>query len=167
MEVNMTKRTYPYTPKNSRQKTGFAEKWGISAKELALEEGLTNPAAIHMRVFNYGTPFQRKKAPTICEVMTGRTAIDLAHELNVTPCTISKRIQDHGDAYYESDMPTVQATKGTTRAAVHWSKTKHAGLVRGTREGWLSPRHPEYKTWRYKYIQQHCPTSCDDKGDTK
>lgn len=157
----MTKRIYPYTPKNPREKTGFAEKWGITAKDLAVEEGLSNPAAIHMRVHNFGTPFQRKKAPTICEIMTGKTAIELAHELNVTPITIAIRLKTCGDPYYESDWPTAVAARGTVRSNVHWSKTKMGGVAKGTREGWLSPRHPEYHTWRYKYIQQHCPTSCD------
>lgn len=166
MEVNMT-RIYPYTPKNPRTKTGFAEKWGITAKELALEEGLTNAAAIHMRVMHYGTPFQRKKAPTICEVMTGRTAIDLALELNITPVSVILRLKTHGNPYYEADWAPANASRGTTRGELHWSKTKHAGLHQGSKHGWLSPRHPEYHTWRYRYIQQHCPTSCDDKGDTK
>jgi hypothetical protein len=159
MEVNMT-REYPYKPKNPLKKTPFSEKWGILSKDLAFEEGTTT-AAIHMRVFNYGTPFQRKKAPTICEVMTGRTAIDLAHELNVTPCTISKRIQDYGDPFYVSNMTAANA--GATRASVHWSKTKQGGVVIGTKQGWLHPRHPEYNTWRYKFVQQHCPTSCDER----
>jgi hypothetical protein len=165
MEVNMT-RTYPYKPANPLNKTPFSEKWGILAKDLAFEEGTTT-AAIHMRVMHFGTPFQRKKSPTICEVMTGRTAIDLAHEMNVTPITIAQRIKDYGDPYYESDIATAKYTRGTTRAEVHWSKTKQGGVAIGTKQGWLSPRHPEYSTWRYRYIQTHCPTSCDDKGDTK
>ena len=165
MEVDMT-RKYPYTPKNPLTETSFSKKWGILAHDLAAEEGVTTDS-IHMRVRNFGNPFQRKKSPTICEVMTGRTAIDLALELNVTPCTIGKRLQEHGDAYYESDTATAKATRGTQRAEVHWSKTRQAGIVIGTKQGWLSPRHPEYKTWRYKYIQKHCPTSCDEKtGDT-
>jgi len=163
MEVNnMTKRNYPYNPKNPLKVTPFSQKWGILAHDFAIEEDTTT-AAIHMRVMKFGTPFQRKRAPTICEVMTGKTTIELALELNVTPCTISKRLQEHGDAYYVSDMAVAQANIGTTRAEQHWSKTRQAGIVKGTKEGWLSPRHPEYKTWRYKYIQQHCPTNCDGK----
>ena len=157
-------RIYPYTPKNPLSKTPFSEKWGILAKDLAFEEGTTS-AAIHMRVMHFGTPFQRKKSPTICEVMTGRTAIDLAHQLNVTPCTIAQRLKDYGDPYYVSHM--AQANMGTTRASLHWSKTKQGGVAIGTKEGWLHPRHPEYSTWRYKYIQTHCPTSCDDKEETQ
>lgn len=163
----MKTRTYPYTPKEPRAKTGFKEKWGITAAELAAEEGLSNPAAIHMRVHNFGTPFQRKKAPTICEIMTGKTVIELAHELNLTPISVAIRLKTYGDPYYETDWPAVAATRGTTRGDLHWSKTKLAGVAKGTKEGWLSPRHPEYHTWRYKYIQQHCPTGCDTNTEEK
>lgn len=158
----MNKRAYPYTPKAPRAQTSFSKKWGILAKDLAVEEGTTS-AAIHMRVHKWGTPFQRKSAPTICELMTGRTAIDLAHELNVTPCSISQRIKQFGDPYRESIIKGVVALRGTTRADEHWSNTSKGGVIKGTREGWLSPRHPEYATWRYSYIQQHCPSSCDEK----
>ena len=153
-------RQYPYTPKNARTDTTFFKKWGILAKDLAQEEG-TSSAAIHMRVMNYGTPFQRKKAPTMCEVMTGRTAIELGLELNVTPCTIFERLKNYGDAYYEPDWPTATAVRGTTRAEAHWSETHQAGVYKGSKQGWLHPSHPEYKTWRYKYIQQYCPTATD------
>ncbi len=153
-------RSYPYTPKTPRDKTGFFEKWGVTAADLAKEEG-TSTAAIHMRVMNYGTPFQRKKLPTICEVMTGKTVIELALEIGVTPVTIAKRLQDYGDPYRESDLPNVIATRGTTRAAQHWSETKKAGRATGTKLGWLHPRHPDYNNWRYKYIQAHCPTALD------
>jgi hypothetical protein len=158
----MSKKTYPYTPKNPLSKTPFSEKWGLTAKDLAFEEGTTT-AAIHMRVMHFGNPFQRKKSPTICEVMTGKTAIELAHELNVTPITIAQRLKEYGDPYYDSGIHG-KYNKGVTRAELHWSKTKQGGVAIGTKQGWLHPRHPEYNTWRYKYIQTHCPTSCDDKG---
>ena len=156
----MTNRTYPYKPKTKRTETDFSNKWGILAHDLAEEEGTTT-AAIHMRVRNFGNPFQRKSAPTICEVMTGRTAIDLAKELGVTPCTIAQRIKDYGDPYRESSLAGVCAIRGTTKADKHWTSTHQGGVIRGTKEGWLNPRHPEYSTWRYKYIQKHCPTNCD------
>lgn len=156
----MNDRTYPYTPKNPRAKTGFKEKWGISAGELAAEEGTTT-TAIHMRVMNYGTPFQRKRLPTICEVMTGKTAIQIALEENVTPFTISERLKNFGDAYCQGNNPLAVHTRGTSRTETHWSNTKQAGVTVGTKQGWLHPRHPEYHTWRYRYIQNHCPTAMD------
>lgn len=147
-------------PKKYRTNTKFEQKWGITAVELAAEEN-TSPAAIHMRVMNYGTPFQRKRLPTICEVMTGKTAIQLAEEIGVTPVTIHERIKNYGDPYYEPDWPTAAVTRGTTRAEQHWSETKQAGKRVGCKTGWLHPKHPDYATWRYKYIQQHCPTAHD------
>lgn len=158
-------RQYPYTPKKLRTETTFSKKWGITAADLAAEEG-TSSAAIHMRVMHYGTPFQRKKLPTLCEVMTGKTAIQIAHELNVTPVTIYERLKNFGDAYFTPDWPTAAAIRGTTRAEKHWSETHQAGVYKGATQGWLHPRHPDYHTWRFKYIQQHCPTA-QDTGETK
>ncbi len=158
------KKPYPYIPKAPRTNTPFLKKWGILASDLADEEGVT-PDAIHMRVMNYGTPFQRKKLPTLCEVMTGRTAIELAHELNMTPISVYERLRKYGNPYYEANLAGPNAQRGVQRAEYHWSKTKMGGLKVGCKDGWLSPRHPDYNTWRYKLIQQHCPTAHDP--DTK
>jgi hypothetical protein len=160
MENNMKERPYPYKPKNPRPNTKFEQKWGISAIDLAQEEGVTSDA-IQMRVMRFGTPFQRKKLPTLCEVMTGKTVIQIAHETGVTPITISQRLKKYGDAYYEPDHSVGIATRGTTRAENHWTKTKHAGRNPGCKTGWLSPRHPEFYSWRYYYVQTHCPTAKD------
>jgi hypothetical protein len=160
MEDNMKDRPYPYIPKNPKKETKFSKKWGITAIELAAEEGVT-PDAIQMRVMKFGTPFQRKKLPTVCEVLTGKTTIELGHEIGVTPISITKRLQEYGDPYYTAPIAGPSATRGTHRAEKHWSETKLAGVKPGAKYGWLSPRHPEYHTWRYKYIQQHCPTAKD------
>jgi hypothetical protein len=159
MENNM-KKPYPYIPKTLRTETAFSKKWGILASDLAKEEG-TSIAAIHMRVMNYGTPFQRKKLPTLCEVMTGKTAIELAQEINITPITIYERIKKYGDPHHEADLPGPIAQRGIQRAEKHWTETKMGGTKVGCKDGWLSPRHPDYHTWRFKYIQQHCPTAHD------
>ena len=156
METIMNKKTY--VPKSPRTETDFSKKWGILAYELAQEEGTTCDA-IHMRVRNYGNPFQRKRSPTLCEIMTGKTAIELAHELGVTPITIWERLKNYGDAYFEHDSPTARANRGKTKCGVHWSETRYGGIYTGAKQGWLSPRHPEYKTWRFKYIKQYCPIS--------
>jgi len=44
--------------------TVFESQWGISANELAQQDGVT-PEAIRMRVHLYGSPFQRRAKPTI------------------------------------------------------------------------------------------------------
>ncbi len=157
----MKDRPYPYIPKNPKKETKFSKKWGITAIDLAAEEGVS-PDAIQMRVMRFGTPFQRKKLPTICEVMTGKTAIELGLELNVTPISISERLRSCGDAYYATELAGPAAQRGTHRAEFHWTQTKLAGVRPGSKQGWLSPRHPDYLTWRYKFIQQHCPTAYDN-----
>ena len=156
----MANKPYPYVPKKIRTNTKFSEKWGILAHDLAKEEGVTTDA-IHMRVLNYGTPFQRKKLPTMCEVMTGKTSIQIAHELNVTPISVYERLRKVGDAYYTSEHGAGAALRGRQIAEHHWTKTNQGGFKQGCKFGWLSPRHPDYLTWRYKLIQQHCPTSGD------
>jgi hypothetical protein len=99
--------------------------------------------------------------------MTGKTTIELAKELGVTPITISKRIQDFGDPYRESDTATAKATRGTQRAEHHWTETKQAGVVRGTKEGWLSPRHPDYYTWRYNTFKNTAQPVAMTKQETQ
>ena len=156
----MKERPYPFIPKTPRTNTPFFKKWGITANDLAAEEGVTSDA-IQMRVMKFGNPFQRKRAPTMCEVMTGKTNIELAHELNITPISVSERLRKWGSAYYEADLPGPNAQRGIQRAEKHWTETKHAGIRAGAKFGWLSPRHPDFHTWRYKYLQQHCPTAKD------
>jgi hypothetical protein len=158
--IQMAKKPYPYIPTAPRSNTKFERKWGISAIDLAKEEGVT-ASAIQMRIMNYGNPFQRKKAPTMCEVMTGKTSIEIAKELNISPVTVYERLKNHGDAYYESEHGAGVALRGRQRAAYHWTETKQAGTKPGCKNGWLSPRHEDYHTWRFKMIQQYCPTAHD------
>lgn len=158
----MADKPYPYIPKKIRTNTKFYQKWGILAHDFAKEEGVT-PDAIHMRVMKYGNPFQRKRAPTMCEAMTGKTAIQLAHELGITPICVYERLRKFGDAYYESEHGAGAALRGKQRAAHHWTETVQGGVNTGCKAGWLSPRHADYHTWRYKMIQQHCPTSGDSE----
>ena len=60
--------------------TSFEHKWGYHVKELA-ESELIKPEALHMRVRNYGNPFQRKPKPSVCEIMYGQTLFEKAIEL--------------------------------------------------------------------------------------
>lgn len=158
----MIKKPYPYVPIKPRTNTKFERNWGISARDLAKEEGISSDA-IQMRVMRFGNPFQRKKLPTMCEVMTGKTAIQLAIELGVTPITVYERLRKFGDAYYESEHGVASKLRGTQRAEKHWTETTIGGSNPGCKTGWLSPRHPEYHTWRYKLIQKHCPTAHDSE----
>lgn len=140
-----------YTPKLYRTKTRFSERWGILAHELAEQEGVTIDA-IHMRVHKFGTPFQRRMYPTICEVLTGKTTLQLAAELNLHPITITERLRCFGDHLYDNPTHNVgKGTRGKTWAKVHWSIS-----YPGEAHSWLMPQHPDYNTWRYKYVKQYC-----------
>jgi hypothetical protein len=140
-----------YTPKNKRTVTKFSERWGILAHELAEQEKVSTDA-IHMRVMRFGTPFQRRLYPTIAEVMTGKTALQLASELNIHPITIAERLRLHGDHLYDDPNETRgKGTRNKTWAKVHWTES-----FPGVAHSWLMPQHPEYHTWRYKYIQKFC-----------
>lgn len=161
------KKQYPYTPKTIRTNTGFAQKWGMTAAELAREEGVST-ATIHMRVMNFGTPFQRKNAPTVIEILTGKTAYELAIDQGVTPFSIAQRLRLYGDAtYINEDCPGAASTRGTTKAEKHWTETKQGGKHVGSKHGWLHPKHPDFLNWRYKYILKYCPSTCDSKAEEK
>ena len=140
-----------YVAKNPKAKTKFSEQWGITARELAEQEGVTIDA-IHMRVHKFGTPFQRRSYPTIAEVMTGKTALQLAAELNLHPITIAERLRYFGDHTYDNpEHKRGKGTRGKTWAKVHWTES-YPGMA----HSWLMPQHPEYHTWRYNYIKQYC-----------
>lgn len=123
--------------KNSKI-TRFEQKWGIHVRDLAEQEG-TTPDAIQMRVMRFGTPFQRKSKPTICEIKHGKTVARIAQELNMHPVSIQERIRIHGNAYYESNYSHSKGNLGDTR----YKDTE-----------WLHPSHPDYATWRNNYEQQ-------------
>ena len=70
-------------PKTGRKITNFQSKWGIHVKEVANSEG-TSPAAIHMRVMNFGTPWQRRARPTASEIITGLTRAKVTYKRRCT-----------------------------------------------------------------------------------
>ena len=130
---------------NPRSGTDFEQRWGIAAHELAKSEGVST-ATIHMRVMRFGTPYQRRAEPTLCEILHNRTAFDLAQELNVTMVTIKERIMKWGDAYY---IP--ESHKSTCRRGwVLKPDARHRNPGARTRNYWLHPDHPEYDTWWHK-----------------
>ncbi len=62
-------------PDTGKKITKFEHKWGVTANDLAKLEMLTTTDAIHMRVRNFGSPFQRKPKPSTCEIMYGKTSL--------------------------------------------------------------------------------------------
>ena len=115
----------------------FYSKYGMKAIELAKEEGVSTDA-INMRVHLYGTPFQRKAKPTLCEQIHNKTDYELGLELNIHPQSIRRKVRLYGTAYYENPRQThplrgkVISTKKDWRANA--KKTKF----------WLHPKHPDY-----------------------
>ena len=86
--------------------TQFEHKWGIHAVKLAELEGVT-PDAIHMRVRNYGNPFQRRAKPTVWEQKYGKTIVELAIEIGIHPISVASREREYGDVYREPESGTV------------------------------------------------------------
>ncbi len=115
----------------------FYSKWGIHATELAKQEGV-HTATIHMRVQNYGTPFQRKAKPTLCEKLHNKTDYELGMELSLHPQGIRRKVRVYGTAYHENphhEHPLrgkVVSTRYDWRTDV--KKTKF----------WLHPSHENY-----------------------
>ena len=87
---------------NINGKNPFEREWGISANELAEQEGVS-PEAIHMRVRNFGTPWQRRKRPNLFEKVYGKTIPELCRELNLHPTTLQGRHYTFGSVYAEPE----------------------------------------------------------------
>ena len=133
------------TTVDGKKITNFEAKWGIHILELAEREMVT-PEALHMRVKLYGSPFQRKPKPTVCEVMYGKTQYEIADEENIHPGSLIVRLYDQGDAYYRSNY---QKTIGYDYGGREWKSDKKAQKP----QGWLSEEHPCYTTWRVNVIR--------------
>lgn len=132
-------------PNTGNKITHFQHRWGIHAVELANEE-MVKPEALHMRIKLFGSPFQRMPIPSIPEIMYGKTKFQLAEETNIHPGSLMHRLINTGDAYYESNY---QHTAGMNFGGDDWRDRKAAVKP----QGWLSPRHPAYTTWRVTVIK--------------
>ena len=123
--------------KLSENPDSFISKWGIHAVELAKQEGV-HTATIHMRVLNYGSPFQRKKNPTLCEELHHKTDYELALELDLHPQSVRRRVNTYGDAYRENDRHTHPLRGQVISATDDWRT-----YVKRTKF-WLHPSHENY-----------------------
>jgi len=111
----------------------FEAKWGEPAWSIAKRENVTT-ATIHMRVHNYGSPYQRRHSPTKPERLTGKTMYQLAEELNLHPITVQQRLFKHDNPYVsmqgiDKPFPTHQK----------WRKGRY--------DIWLMPEHPYHAEW--------------------
>ena len=133
-------------PLTGKKITQFEAKWGIHVKELAQQEMVT-PDAIHMRVRNFGSPYQRKPQPSLSEIMYNKTLVELAKEIGAHPTAIDQRIRLRGSAYLDSAYQHMLGRK--IPGCIDWEKQKKA--IRP--QGWLHENHPWYPQWRMVLVR--------------
>jgi hypothetical protein len=103
-----------------RDETEFLNKWGITAHELALVEE-TSVSAIHMRVMNFGTPFQRRKKPSHWEKRYNKTLGEIADELGLHPVSVMVREKTYGTPYCDEALKGQGGwNKGAKRVDHDW-----------------------------------------------
>ncbi len=120
--------------------TEFERKWGMEAAELARQENVSTPA-IHMRVRNYGTPFQRAKRPDRYERKYGKTQLELAQETGLSYNTIMFYENEKGGVFQDWNH-NYKNRKGNISPETQWSNTNRRDQF------WLHPEHPRYQDAR-------------------
>ena len=129
--------------------TKFKAKWGIHAIDLAEREQIS-PDAIHMRIKKFGTPWQRRSKPTICEELTGIVSFQLAKILDIHPITVDERIREYNNPFVVlSDRPDAGKGRIPTSGTV-WYKQDHFKNNIRAWKSWLAPEHPCYPEWKAK-----------------
>lgn len=133
------------TRKSQDRTTVFEAKWGEKALDIAIREDV-QVASIHMRVHNYGSPYQRRKAPNNCELIHGKTVQEIATELDIHPISVGLRLGQRGSAYVEHLVKDTGNPRNRVHAGQHWSTLRkynspHKGF-------WLMPEHPDYEKER-------------------
>lgn len=114
--------------------TQFEHKWGISALHLAKLEGVSG-ATVHMRVMNFGTPFQRRAKLTKWEKKYGKTMGQLALDIGIHPITVAHREALYGSPYVTPERTMTDSKTGEKiypgewnlnrpQADTHWTQTK-------------------------------------------
>ena len=129
-----------------RKTTKFYERWGIHAVDLAEREKLS-PDSMHMRVRLFGTPFQRRTEPTVCEQLTGFTAFQLGMILDLHPITVDNRIRKYNNPFVEMGDG---ADRRPYKGGVHWSKQPAFRDNQRAWKSWLAPEHPCWAEWKSK-----------------
>ena len=123
--------------KRWRQKNSpFENKWGERAENIADREGVSE-ATIHMRVHNFGSPYQRRGKPTKWEVKYWKTAKELCHELRLHIQTLELRERKYGTIYCEDMMQK----KNRIYSVPDMKPVED-------QKPWLMREHPDYVAWR-------------------
>ena len=157
MKVNNGKVICPTT---GNKITQFEAKYGCHVKDFARAEG-TTPAAIHMRTMNFGTPYQRRARPTVCEILTGYSKRYIASHIDYHYNSIAQKMQTRqgqqdileqlfksvsfNQTHYE-----VEILENMGDMSAH-DRAKYIRFNKVDQWSWLMPEHPDYDTWRYEH----------------
>ncbi len=139
----------PYTP------TTFESKWGEPAWKIAEREDVSI-TSIHMRIRNYGNPYQRKAKPSKWEAKYGKTIAEISKELYMHPVALNLREQKHGSVYCEDKVKDTGVHRN--RKTEQYKHTKHwteLPQYKGD-QFWLMPDHPDYQAQRDIAHQWDC-----------
>lgn len=144
-----------YNPQKFK-KTVFETKWGEPAYKIAEREDVAT-TTIHMRVRNYGNPWQRKAKPSHYEAKYGKTVVEISKELYMHPVALNLREKTYDTVYCED---TLMSTKNRNvkseehKHSKHWTELPHyAGDI-----FWLMPEHPDYQQERDRALEWDCDT---------
>ena len=114
----------------------FEDKWGVDLYEFAAEEGVSD-VAIRMRIFVFGTPFQRTRRPSMFEYKWGMTLTDIAELLDISECNVRNRTGRHGTPFLN-----LRRQKKGIPFKLRPGEKPH--------KSWLHPLHPSYSKWQAK-----------------
>jgi len=135
----------------------FETKWGKPAYKIAERENVST-TTIHMRVKNYGSPYQRKAKPNVWEAKYGKTIVEIAYDLLLSPQTVSQREKTYGNPYCEDKVkkggPNRNKKTDKFKNTKHWSELdQFKGDI-----FWLMPEHPDYQQERDRALEWDCDT---------
>jgi len=126
------------------ENTPFELKWGERADAIAQREGLTTDS-IHMRIRNFGNPYQRRAKPTKWERKYWKTTKELCYEFNLHLQTLEQREKKFGTVYCKDALSI-----DNNKAFVHRKRKPKQPCMKPVAHirPWLMKEHPDYIAWR-------------------
>jgi hypothetical protein len=149
----------PYDKQKKRtddnKQSPFHKKWGEPAWKIAERENVST-TTIHMRVRNYGNPYQRKAKPTYWEAKYGKTIVEISKELYMHPIALNLREKTHGSVYCEDKVKDTGTYRN--RKTEQYKDTKHWTVLPQYKgdQYWLMQEHPDYQAQRDIAHQWDC-----------
>ena len=119
-----------------QSRSTFEDKWGERAENIALREGVSE-ATIHMRVHNFGSPYQRRAKPTKWERKYWKTGKELCYELRLHLQSLLVREHKFGTVYCDDQLQT----KNRAYPIPDMKPVEN-------QKPWLMKEHPDYVAWR-------------------